>query len=211
MMNQKIRKVLEDKKTKLKLQKKLPKLFYMAELESSRAGRIGMEVGSLRERIIVAFLMYRFGEENVNSNLSITLPETDVILFDTPISIKTMTTKSIKGFKLSWTVDEDSAMKFQQIYKPECDVIYIQLNWGDEGGFYYIPKIAQDELIERIGLSFYLKLPKKGTNPRGIEISKDALEELVGNHDTIKIPIFWENEEIEFNPYERWIELWKQD
>jgi hypothetical protein len=30
-----------------KIQKKLPQLFHIAELESSRAGKIGMEVGSV--------------------------------------------------------------------------------------------------------------------------------------------------------------------
>jgi len=30
------------------IQEKLPKLFQLAELESSRAGKIGMEVGSVR-------------------------------------------------------------------------------------------------------------------------------------------------------------------
>jgi hypothetical protein len=31
-----------------------PKLFRIAEIESSRAGKVGMEVGSLGERVIVA-------------------------------------------------------------------------------------------------------------------------------------------------------------
>ena len=44
---------------------RLPYLFHLAELDSSRAGKIGMEVGSLRERIIVALLIYKFGEDNV--------------------------------------------------------------------------------------------------------------------------------------------------
>ena len=34
-----------------KIQKRLPELFYLAELESSRAGKVGMEVGSVREKI----------------------------------------------------------------------------------------------------------------------------------------------------------------
>jgi hypothetical protein len=33
-----------------KIRKRLPYLFQLAELESSRAGKIGMEVGSLREK-----------------------------------------------------------------------------------------------------------------------------------------------------------------
>ena len=34
-----------------KIQTRLPELFHVAELESARAGKIGMEVGSLREKI----------------------------------------------------------------------------------------------------------------------------------------------------------------
>lgn len=52
-MNLKIRELFEDKEVIAKIQNKLPKLFHLAELESSRAGKIGMEVGSVREKIIV--------------------------------------------------------------------------------------------------------------------------------------------------------------
>ena len=210
-MNKKIRKIFEDNSTQQKLSNKLPKMFQLAELESSRAGKIGMEVGSLRERVIIAFLIYRFGKENVNSDLEITFPETDVLVYDTPISIKTMTSKNIIGFKVSWTVDSESSTKFLQNYSPECDIIYVRINWGYEGNFYYIPKEAQIDLINKIGVSEYLKLPKRGTNPRGIEISNDALRQLVLSDDTISIPIDWKREDINYNAYERWIDLWKQE
>lgn len=45
-----------------KIRTRLPYLFHLAELESSRARKVGMEVGSLREKIIVALLIYKFGE-----------------------------------------------------------------------------------------------------------------------------------------------------
>ncbi len=51
------------------IQDKLPKLFRVAEIESSRAGKIGMEVDSLRERILVALLIFKFGEWNVDTNI----------------------------------------------------------------------------------------------------------------------------------------------
>ncbi len=38
--------IFEDKKLVRKIKKRLPYLFQLAELESSRAGKIGMEVGS---------------------------------------------------------------------------------------------------------------------------------------------------------------------
>jgi hypothetical protein len=66
-------------------------LFHIAELESSRAGKIGMEVGSLRERIIVALLIYKFGEKSVDTTLPITESEADVKLSGNKISIKTIT------------------------------------------------------------------------------------------------------------------------
>jgi hypothetical protein len=57
--------LFEDNKLIERIQKRLPHLFQLAEFESSRAGKIGMEVGSVRERIIVALLIQKFGEANV--------------------------------------------------------------------------------------------------------------------------------------------------
>ncbi len=57
----------------------MPYLFHLAELENSRAGKVGMEIGSLRERIVVSLLIYKFGEENVETEIPITEPEIDSI------------------------------------------------------------------------------------------------------------------------------------
>ena len=51
-MNSCLVEIFRDKELKTKIQRKLPYLFSIAELESSRAGKIGMQVGSLRENII---------------------------------------------------------------------------------------------------------------------------------------------------------------
>jgi hypothetical protein len=39
--------------------------------------------------------MYKFGEENVRTDMPITDPEIDAIVYNQPISIKTITAKSI--------------------------------------------------------------------------------------------------------------------
>ncbi len=83
--------IFQDNKLTDKIKKRLPRLFYLAELESSRAGKIGMEVGSLRERIIVALLIFKFGKANVETEIPITEPEFDMQLFGQPISVKTIT------------------------------------------------------------------------------------------------------------------------
>jgi len=54
--------LFENEKIVNKIKKRLPYLFQIAELESSRDGKIGMEVGSLREKVIIALLIYKFGE-----------------------------------------------------------------------------------------------------------------------------------------------------
>jgi len=60
--------IFTDKNLVEKIKKRLPYLFQLAELESSRAGKTGMEVGSVRERIIVALLIYKFGEARMAYN-----------------------------------------------------------------------------------------------------------------------------------------------
>src|SRR3989338_4049795 len=94
-----VKDIFADSKLVLRIKDKLPKLFHIAELECARAGKIGMEVGSLRERIIVALLIYKFGEENVETEIPITESEVDARVFGEPISIKTITGKSFGGVK----------------------------------------------------------------------------------------------------------------
>jgi len=104
-MSRPLLEIFEDKKVVEKIKKRLPYLFQLAESESSRAGKIGMEVGSVRERIVVALLIYKFGEANVETEIPITQREVDAKLFREPLSIKTITSKSFGGVKLIWTVD----------------------------------------------------------------------------------------------------------
>ena len=69
MISGKLARVFEDEELVNRIKTRLPYLFQLAELESSRAGKIGMEVDSLRERIIIALLI--FGEANVETNIPI--------------------------------------------------------------------------------------------------------------------------------------------
>jgi len=50
-MSRGLMEIFEDKELVNRIKNKLSYLFQLAELESSRAGKTGMEVGSLRERI----------------------------------------------------------------------------------------------------------------------------------------------------------------
>lgn len=89
--------LFEDSSLAEKIKKRLPHLFWLAMIDSSRAGKDGMQIGSAGEAIIIALLMYKFGEENVRMDIPITEPEVDVIVHNQPISIKTITAKTIGG------------------------------------------------------------------------------------------------------------------
>lgn len=203
--------LFSDAKLVDKIKQKLPQLFHLAELESSRAGKIGMEVGTIRERIVAALLIYKFGDQNVKTDIPITEAETDVLLYGKAISIKTITGKNFGGVKLIWTVDTQKAIEFSKNYKPSCDLLLVQINWDSNGGLYYIPLEVQQQILEEIGSERYIKLPKVGTNPRGVEMSSEAMKLLALNSRTLAIPIDWQKENVSFDAYNRWIELWSTD
>jgi hypothetical protein len=203
--------IFEDDRLVQKIKKRLPYLFQLAELESSRARKIGMEVGSLREKIIVALLIYKFGEKNVEAEIPITQPEVDLELCGQPISIKTITGTGFSGVKLIWTVDAQKAKEFRESYYPHCDILLLQINWNARGGFYYIPLEAQQRLFKRIGREEYIKLPKPGTNPRDVEISKSALSHLVEAEKVRVIEVTWKRSRIDYNPYKRWVDYWEEE
>lgn len=194
-----------------KIKKQMPYLFQLAETESSRAGKVGMEVGSIREKIIVALLIYKFGETYVRTDIPITEPEVDVILDGARVSIKTITGSSFNGVKLIWTVDSQKAIEFSRMYYPSCNILLVQINWNNFGGFYYLPLEVQKKHFINMGREKYIKLPKPGTNPRGVEITKQALSDLIMDKKSRKIVIHWQKSKIEYNPYKRWIELWRKD
>ncbi|MCS7305560.1 MAG: ThaI family type II restriction endonuclease [Thermoguttaceae bacterium] len=206
--------LFEDEKIKEKIQKRLPFLFHIADIECTRGGRVGMEVGCVRERILVALLIYKFGEHNVNVPSTIS-PELDVRLFGEPISVKAAIMRSSRklgAFKLKWTVNGIKAHEFANTYFPECDLLMAQIRWNKRaGGLYYVPKEVQQRVFAEIGPDNYIKLPKPGTNPRGIEITSSALGKLVEDPLTKHLPMDWQISALGYSPYQRWLELWRQD
>jgi hypothetical protein len=215
MKEDRLRKLFEDKETVEKIKRKLPYLFWIAERMVSRGGKSGMEVGTLREQIIIALLIYKFGWEDVKIDIPPNEKEIDVIIegHKNPISIKTKKGSGFSGIKLIWTVDWKQVSEFYKSYYPKTDMLFVNVIWNKTGVFAYIPLEVQEEVFKSLGRERYIKLPRKGTNPRGVEISSQAFELCLEHPFTCKIPINWKiKREFEaFNPYERWVELWERD
>ena len=207
----KIKELFDDTKLVQRIQDRLPYLFQLAELDSTRGGRIGMEVGSIRERIIVALLIHKFGQQYVKTEFPITEPEIDVAIENEAYSIKTITNKKLGGgVKLIWTVDTQKAHQFRNNYQPSCGMILIHINWTNGGGFYYFSQTVQQEVLQEIGRESYIKLPKIGTNPRGVEMTSLALQTLGQHEKKLFIPINWAKTNIDYNPFKKWVEHWQE-
>jgi len=186
---------------------KLPKLFEIAEVESTRGGKIGMEVGILRERILTSFFISKAGEENVNGDSSATENSKDVQVNGDDISIKTFTGSGYSGVKIFWTSDTESAKRVMDNYTPEFDLIVANINWGsNKGGLYYVDKQTQRQVMDSVGRNKFLKI-SSGSNNRGITYGTDVLKKLLNHENTLKIEIDWVKTNEKFNIFERWVKL----
>ena len=151
----------------------------------------------------------KVGISNVKKFLKNIKQKNNAILFNNPISIKTIS-GDLSGVKLIWTVDARKALEFSKNYIPTTDILLVNIKWNNIGAFYFFPKESQVRVFNNLGVKKYLKLPKKGTNPRGVEITKKALELLTLDKYAMSIPINWKREEIRYRIYDRWLELWKK-
>lgn len=208
-------KLFDDSLIVKRIKNRLPKLFQLAELESSRNGKIGMEIGSVRERILIALLMFKYGIDIVDPDIPITAPEIDVIVADQPLSIKTVTVSKNgrwSSIKLIWTVDHQKALEFKNNYEPSCDMMVAKICWGGKGKLLLFPKSAQQDVLESIGRDNYIKLPKENTNARGVEINAEALKQLELHPATRSIDINFARQKMDYREvYTKWLDAWRDE
>ncbi len=207
-------KLFDDRLIVKRVKNKLPHLFQLAELESSRNGKIGMEIGFVRERILIALLMYKFGIDIVDPDIPITAPEVDVYVNKQPLSIKTISTNSEKwaSIKLIWTVEAHKALEFQKTYTPACDMLVAKIRWNGNGKLLLFSKQSQEKVLQELGKERYMKLPKENTNARGVEISEEALSVLEHCEDTRCIDVPFVRKKMDYREmYTKWLDAWRED
>jgi len=193
-----------------KIKRKLPNLFQIAEIDCTRNSKIGQEVGAAREKVLTALLMYKF-QKLVDTTIDPSKHGVDVILNNIPISIKTITHGTgYGGVKIFWTADRDKATEFVENYVPSMDLMIAIIRWGRTGGLHYITTQDQLELFAHLGRSNYLHQHRINTNNRGVEYNANSLKTLVDNAYA-SLPILWSKVDLEYRPYQKWIEQWKLD
>ena len=134
----------------------------------------------------------------------------NVVVFDKPISIKTLTKKKLDGIKMTWTNSIERSLHFVTTYIPRCDMLLLHINWNSVGGLYLITKDTQITEMKKLGRDKYFKMPKIGTNAKGVSLSVLALLNLISNPSTKHIPIEWNRiQQEQKNEYAKYAELWK--
>jgi len=75
-----------------------------------------------------------------------------------------------------------------------------------------VPLKVQRGIFNSYGVQRYFKLPKRGINPRGIEISSEALGACISHPLSVSVEIDWRiSDKINYDPYIRWVELWQEE
>ena len=205
MENEKSLSWFDDQSFRNIIENNLPLLFKEAELETTRGGKIGMEVGTLRERILIACMIKCFGETKISTDFGVAESSKDVKVFEDIISIKTFSNDGYGGLKIFWASDNETVNKTIENYVPQNNLLITNIRWGKkEGGVFLIPLDVQNEFFQINGAKNYLK--KNSGNNRGISINKEILVSMLKDPRTKKIEIDWILHKIPFNIYERWIQ-----
>ena len=188
----------------------LPILFTMVDSENRRGPKLNMGVGFARERVLIALLMHVYGETSIKFPTPLS-PEMDVIVNQHPVSIKTKMGTGYAGIKLVWTSDRIKIEEFYSNYIPKSELLYVNINWCSIGKFCLIPLSVQQEIFDELTPEGYIKLPREGTNSRGVEIAHQAMKKLLSHRATSSFDIKWNKETLpeEWNPYHQWLELWE--
>ena len=155
------------------LREGLPRAFEMADVEASRVrlnkhtglahSATGQEVGVLRERVILGYLISQLGEVNVQ------LPAPGASMVDAsvagiPLEIKTVTGRGLVTAK--WTSDNESVDQVLDAFAFASDMLLVRVWWGRHAdSVFYIPHEVLNEATDNY--PNFLR-SQRGTNNRGV-------------------------------------------
>jgi hypothetical protein len=153
-------------------------LYQASHLECSRSRGLTPEVGSSRERDLIASFCNNKSLD-VNYNIS-NENEEDVIIDNKKISIKHSSNKTVnqRGIKIIWTVDSNKREHFINNHTFTCDMLIVYVRFEEELDqgeleIVYLPA----ELLEKHRSDKMFKCLEG--NSRGIEFQKDAFNTVV--------------------------------
>ncbi|MGI9256287.1 MAG: ThaI family type II restriction endonuclease, partial [Salinispira sp.] len=73
----------------------------------------------------------------------------DVRVCGRSLSIKTKSNPGYGNVTLVWTVDWNRVDTFVKNYMPSSDLLYVNIIWDNDGGFFLIPQEVQQATWQR--------------------------------------------------------------
>jgi hypothetical protein len=165
---------------------KLIRLYQESQIENKRNNRLTAEVGSSRERDLIAYIMYQLQEKykidyKINNEY-----EEDIIINDTKISIKHSSNKtnSKSSIKVSWTQHKESKDKIMNNFVFKCDLIIIYVRMKEiQCGSIEVLYFTKSNLNELKQQSKNIFKTRDTSNGRGIEFHPEFFKIMLNNVD----------------------------
>lgn len=159
-------------------------LYQSSQIECSRSAGLTPEVGSSRERDVIASL-YNDKELCVEYNIS-NRNEEDVIVNGKKISIKHSSNKynSCSGMKIVWTVDKTERIKFVKKFVFNCDllIVYVRFDKQNVNGELVVMYIEKSTLVAQqhlFGIRNEEIFKCLNGNSRGVELRKKFFDKII--------------------------------
>ena len=185
-----------------RIRKKLPPAFEMMGQQAH-----GAEVGVLREGVLIGMFMAFLGENRVNPDTEVV--EADCAIGNVPLSIKTVTGKTLSNVRIKWTVDQEKVREFIDTFKPTCDLLIVRILWEGQGRISYLPLETQQQAYAKLGIEYLDYRP--GTNTRGVNLSRAAVESMEKDPKATIVPVQWYRSVQPQSKYDRWVSYWQDD
>lgn len=167
------------------VQRNLVYLYQQSQSECTKNGKLSMEIGTSREKDLIAVLHYHMGDD-VEYNVGVHAPE-DIKICGQKFSIKHSSSSVGKGsIKWKWTSDAQQATNFkEQLMSSFTDKYYSNmiLVYIDASSMTItIVGVLKDVIIEGVkNLMEQAFVSRTGTNNRGVEFSPRMIKHIITN------------------------------
>ena len=167
---------------------KLLKMYQCSQMEHQRNNRLTADVGTSREKDLVAYMKYILSEK-VNYKID-NEKEEDVILNERKISIKHSSVKTCSNasIKLQWTENKERQNKFIETFKFTCDlmIVYVrfkEISNGEIEVMYCTVEILNELLnnFKENGENIFKM--RENSNGRGIEFNRNFFQAMIKHCD----------------------------
>ena len=161
---------------------KLIYLYQLSHYENQRNNRLTAEVGTSREKDIIAYMIFILNKSNVQYKID-NEKEEDIIVNGRKISIKHSSNKtcSSSSIKVQWTENRNIQNKLMKKFHFKCDILLIYVRFDKcniKCGQLEILYIS-NELLNNIKKQMKNIFKTRNSNGRGIEFSSRFFDKII--------------------------------